>query len=84
EELTNENAFQVYPNPNSGSFVIGGLNQKEFTVNVFDARGALVKTQVIQGETQIELDNARAGLYVIQLIHSDGLVFTKKMQIQAE
>ncbi|MCF8255781.1 MAG: SBBP repeat-containing protein [Bacteroidia bacterium] len=84
EELTNENAFQVYPNPNSGSFVIGGLNQKEFTVNVYDARGALVKTQVIQGETRIELENARAGLYVIHLINSDGNVFTKKMQVQEE
>ncbi|MCF8254618.1 MAG: T9SS type A sorting domain-containing protein, partial [Bacteroidia bacterium] len=84
EELTNENAFQVYPNPNKGSFVIGGLNQKEFTVNVYDARGALVKTQVIQGETRIDLDNARAGLYVIQLINSDGMVYQKKMQIYAE
>jgi hypothetical protein len=84
EELTNENAFQVYPNPNTGSFVIGGLNQKEFTVNVYDARGALVKTQEIQGETRIELENASAGLYVIQLIHSNGNVYQKKMQIDVE
>jgi hypothetical protein len=84
EELTNENTFQVYPNPNTGSFVIGGLNQKEFTVNVYDARGALVKTQVIQGETRIELENASAGLYVIQLIHPNGNVYQKRMQIAAE
>jgi hypothetical protein len=84
EELTNENAFHVYPNPNTGSFVIGGLNQKEFTVNVYDARGALVKSQLIHGETRIELDNASAGLYVIQLIHPNGNVYQKRMQIAAE
>ncbi|HWY38952.1 MAG TPA: T9SS type A sorting domain-containing protein [Bacteroidia bacterium] len=62
----------IYPNPNSGSFVIEA-NTKQ-TIYMFDENGRLVLTQSISGTTAIDAGNLNAGIYNLHITGDEGLI----------
>ncbi len=82
--LTN---FNVYPNPNNGSFVIkfNGALKQIINVELFDVRGRKIYKNAYQNtgnfNKEIKLNNVQAGMYILNV--SDGLrKSTKKLIIE--
>lgn len=69
--LTNNSLFQIYPNPNLGSFNISINNQdsKEAEIIIFDNYGNEVykNTQYGNGEYRINLPVNKSGIYYLRL-----------------
>ncbi len=78
--------FNIYPNPNNGSFKVEfaeTTNQKTNLVLV-DGLGRIIHSQEISMNnktTSITLPKISAGVYVVQII-SEGKVYTKQLIIQ--
>jgi hypothetical protein len=69
----------LYPNPNTGQFQIRFNNQpnENVTVNIYDAKGALVHRQTAVTTTaytsiQINISNLPSGTYVVTVVGADG------------
>ncbi len=69
---------EVYPNPTSGSFVVGANTQEPLNVTVLSISGARIyeNMEFVSGET-IDISHMPAGAYMIRIIHQDGI--TSKM-----
>ncbi|WP_062122221.1 T9SS type A sorting domain-containing protein [Geofilum rubicundum] len=73
---------QLFPNPSNGRFTVSLATSENFTVEVFNASGQMVKRQEAFGhETTISLDGVQAGLYVVRLNTAEGVI-VKKMVVQ--
>lgn len=65
----NKGEFDIFPNPNSGSFTLN-IDQEDLgkVVYIYDALGKLILDQILEERmTFIELDSVNPGIYVIQL-----------------
>ncbi|MBI1306588.1 MAG: T9SS type A sorting domain-containing protein, partial [Bacteroidetes bacterium] len=74
----------VAPNPSSGIFTLYTPQiNGEIQINVFDANGKLVFTQVIAGQNSLDLDlsNLASGMYSLQLI-GDNKTASKQILIK--
>lgn len=88
EEMAEEVYFQVYPNPNKGSFVIMSekiLGDGKVLIEVFNAAGLLVYSESIpewsKGNKTITLPNASTGVYLLRL-SGNGLNISKTVMVQ--
>jgi len=71
EELSAENLFSVYPNPNAGSFVVN--SGKAITLTIMNAAGQLLSTQQLpSGATALQLENAESGIYFLSATDENG------------
>ena len=59
--------LQIYPNPTTGKFSIETNNTKTQTVQVFDAMGKLVLTQLLTGTGNIDASRLSDGVYIISV-----------------
>lgn len=87
--VDNDNAasFKLYPNPNSGSFILNGTvaSNEEITLEVFNTLGQSVKKQVIIPanstiHTEVELGNVANGIYMLHL-HTQSGSTTMRIQV---
>lgn len=71
----------LYPNPTSDRIQIDiGTASKQLTVNAYNMLGELVQTETITTNGPIEYDMPKEkGVYLIQLMHSDGHVSNLKV-----
>jgi len=67
--------FKVFPNPNSGSFTLDGLDNYK-TLSIFDIQGRLIKTYQ-EYTTRIEI--ATKGLHILKVEMGDGRIYSKKV-----
>ena len=69
KEISIQEVFNLYPNPNNGNFNLNVSNElvgKQY--QVFDVKGGLVKQARIDApNSQIELSNAEKGVYFIKI-----------------
>lgn len=74
-------SFSVYPNPATDhvNFKFGGLENEGFSINVYDSRGELV--DVIKNKIYYSTDHLKKGVYLIQLIKTNGME-TKRLVIE--
>jgi hypothetical protein len=65
--------FTATPNPSGGIVALSQLPEDGGTLNVFDARGALMKTlQLDQTNFQVvDLEELPSGIYTLQLLDSN-------------
>ncbi len=82
--LTTSN-IKLYPNPVKNTFVVSGLeNAGNVSFDIFDMKGALVKSEVIGATNngfEISIANVAAGDYVLKAIDSKGmLIASAKLQ----
>lgn len=77
--IVNSNTVQVSPNPFNNAFVIT-TTDKIATAKVMDLAGKVLTTQAINANlATINLANADAGTYVLQLTYSNGETSVKKI-----
>ena len=57
--------FNIYPNPNSGTFTISGTDMQQITI--MDATGKLVRQMAGPFGTAVEVSSLGAGLYVVRV-----------------
>ncbi len=76
EEYANGNArVNVYPNPNTGSFVIEPQNTLyNVRCTLYDVNGKAVLSQTINGKTSIDASSLNEGVYNISLQSNEGVV----------
>jgi hypothetical protein len=72
------NQFTVYPNPNNGNFYVQTNSTDKHTMQVYDVNGNLILTQVINGNTTINLESLNEGVYNISII-GNATVTNKKL-----
>jgi hypothetical protein len=79
-EQMEENIDQtkVYPNPNSGNFILETTERK--TIRVFDVDGKIVLNQNIDGKANINIESLNGGVYSLIIIDAEG-VRNKKLII---
>jgi len=77
-----EDCFDVYPNPNNGSFTLDlrALIQNTVDLSVYDHRGRLVRVELIENEKfeQFQYD-LKAGVYLFVLSNSNQIICSKKV-----
>ncbi|MCX6257164.1 MAG: T9SS type A sorting domain-containing protein [Bacteroidia bacterium] len=79
-------SLSLYPNPNSGSFILDFIlpHAQDFRVNIYDLPGRAVWTeelkQQVTGERKIDFHPAAPGVYIVQAL-SAGIVFTEKISV---
>jgi hypothetical protein len=78
-------AFGIYPNPAS-SFLIIDLSSTDdvYIIRITDLRGVRLQERTIRpsGLVRFELDHLSAGMYLIQIIDSNGLATSKPFMIE--
>jgi len=71
----NNNAVNIYPNPNNGMFSIVSSANHDVQCTVYDVTGKLVLSQTIQnGKADIDAGALAEGVYNISLISTEGIV----------
>ncbi|MGB4971070.1 MAG: T9SS type A sorting domain-containing protein [Cyclobacteriaceae bacterium] len=66
------NPIQFYPNPSNGSFIVTGNAD---AISVYDITGRAVALSIEKNQEgqQVQLINARPGLYILRLFNSNGV-----------
>lgn len=75
-ELVNQ-AIKLYPNPIQNSFVISGLEQGNYSYEVFDMKGSLMTTYIKNANsTEIEIgaEGLTPGVYVLKVSNGEGKI----------
>jgi hypothetical protein len=84
DEITLQNAVNIYPNPSTGSFMIEFEDlKKDISIDVVNSIGDLVSTATIRSGVQIydlDLSTMATGLYYVKISDSKSSV-TKKISI---
>lgn len=78
EDITVANEIKVYPNPAKDSFKIdypGNIT----AIQVYDTKGALVKTITTDFTTDINISALPAGMYLLNIKNDSGNVVTKRL-----
>lgn len=82
--ITNQeqnNAFEAYPNPSSGSVTIENKWSSDFKLNVYDSFGKLISSKLINTNIY-EIGNLQTGIYMLQIISNEGVIVNKKIIVQ--
>ena len=78
--------FKLYPNPNSGTFTIESLRDKEIngTIHVTDILGKTILKQNFSNRTELNISSAATkGIYFIKVINEENkTVYTGKVIVQ--
>lgn len=75
--ITKENNYSIYPNPNNGNFTIETNSTEKQSMQVFDITGKIVLSQKINGKTNIEASNLDNGVYFIQVKTKENISMRK-------
>ena len=80
-------AIGISPNPNSGEFVIHweGIPGGELSLRVMDARGVLIRKEIVpgvhSGEFKMDLGGVAKGLYLVEIRNESG-TWIEKMWVE--
>lgn len=76
ETLQQKKHLKLFPNPASSTLILANSGTENININIYDIRGALVKTTTVLKEQKIQLDISTldCGLYFYKVIHPGGLV----------
>jgi hypothetical protein len=66
----------IYPNPNSGSFLVETSSDGPFTARVFDLSGHLVNTVLSNGKSK-EIKGLKTGLYFVEILQGGEVAHSK-------
>lgn len=82
-DVTDKNAFSVFPNPNTGSFAVYIPNGTVNQLTLKDVSGKEIQINQVKTGMGFELKstNLQAGIYYLSVIYKDGQVVTKPVQV---
>lgn len=72
-----ENIFALYPNPANTNFRIETINSKKITVDLYDANGRIVLSNIIRNTTNIDVAHLLEGIYTLSIKTGDRVVNKK-------
>lgn len=75
--------LSVYPNPSNGRFTVSSNLSQPVSIEIVDATGRLISSypNIINGKTEIEIENVSSGIYFIRF-KVDDRVDTQKLMIR--
>jgi hypothetical protein len=72
-EINNDEiTFNVFPNPNNGTFTVQNSSVNAGDIAVYDAQGRVLQTVRLNGGAQSQLTIDVAGIYMIRMIDANG------------
>jgi hypothetical protein len=72
-EINNDEiTFNVFPNPNNGTFTVLNSSANAGDIAVYDAQGRVLQTVRLNGGAQSQLTIDVAGIYMIRMIDANG------------
>ncbi len=71
--------WSVYPNPSNGVFTIDGIAGSNYTVDIIDCTGRIIKSQKLT--TSINLSELQNGIYIMRISDINGAVSTKSISL---
>jgi hypothetical protein len=74
-QIETEN-IQVFPNPGNGKFTVSGISHGN-RLEVTDAKGQTIWTEISESETVINLSGRPAGLYFLKINKANKISFVK-------
>ena len=76
--------FVIYPNPSSGNFIVSFENPlADANIQIFDMQGRIVHAQkATQSKTVINVSNLSKGMYLLNVISENKIMFTDKIIIE--
>lgn len=78
DDNSTTHSLKIYPNPVQHSFVVSGLNNTgNFSFEVYDMKGALVKSEIKNATNtaiEISIENLPAGTYVLKAFDRDNRI----------
>jgi type IX secretion system substrate protein len=77
QQYASNSALTIYPNPNTGTFVIETNNTTKQTIQMYDVNGKMVLSQSINGTTNIDAGALSDGVYTISIISNEGVINRK-------
>ena len=84
-EVVNNVEFSVYPNPNTGQFIVelNNLDNNEYTIEIRNIIGQLVVNETVNDSNgnfykKMNLNTGKNGVYFISLVSESGKI-TKKL-----
>jgi len=85
--LGNKQKYSLFPNPNDGNLTLLQLqpDSKPVMAEIWNAAGVSVfrgQLNFANGKTQLQIDKAMPGLYMLQLVDNSGNRFTIKFVIE--
>lgn len=66
EEMNQEGAFRIYPNPSNGRLEMIGLKGNNASYSLFSLEGKLIQSDRLNGNI-LELSGLKDGLYILQI-----------------
>jgi hypothetical protein len=82
EQLTAENAFELYPNPNNGNFTLSFPSAQTGFVSLFDITGRLIAApQPLSLSKQFDYSTLNNGVYLLE-IESNNIIRTLRLVIE--
>ncbi len=78
---TENNLFQIYPNPSNGVFEIENNTNDNIYLEILNIEGKIIYTSNFNNKTKIDLSNYSKGIYFIKL-NSNNETYYKKIIIQ--
>jgi hypothetical protein len=79
-EDLNNNKFNIYPNPNNGTFTIVGIKNPIQSVKVFDMSGKMVKEMKIennQNQVDVNIQHCADGIYSVEISSNEAISRTR-------
>lgn len=76
---TETSVFEVYPNPNNGTFTLQFNATIAATANIYDVQGKLVSTHYLQPATTQQMNIAEPGIYVIVILTNDNQMSSQRI-----
>jgi hypothetical protein len=72
-EIVNDSKIEIYPNPNSGNFMLSGI-EKSSMIHLYDALGRLRNYTVTKTAEAIQItgEGLEAGIYFIRISSEKG------------
>lgn len=79
QEVTEEGVWNIYPNPNNGTFVLELPSKDQAQIIITNVQGQVVYKQEVNNTSKltVELGNAAKGIYLVQVVSGHDTYQTK-------
>lgn len=82
EDITENEALTIYPNPNSGIFSVNTASESCGALSIYNAQGEkVIAQQPIRKENSIDLSDQPNGIYLIKLATCEGAMKESKVVV---